>query len=58
MQEKQLKRLSKRFEGKIIMSLDSTSYWDIFAGPPLLLHIDHTGEFLDSIFRIGSVFLV
>jgi len=58
MQEKQLKRLSKRFEGKIIIRLDPTRYRNIFGDPPLLLHIDHIGEFLDSIFCTGSVFLV
>ena len=70
MQEKQLKRLSKRFGRKIIISLDSTvyevygdckensstSYKNIFGYHPLLLHIHNTGELLDIIFRTGSDF--
>jgi len=70
MQEKQLKRLSKHFDRKIIISLDSTvyevygdckensstSYRNIFGYHPLLLHIHNTGELLDIIFRTGSAF--
>ena len=62
-QEKQLKRLFKRFEGKIIIRLDwtvcevygdckedrSTGYRNILGDPPLLFHIHNIGELLDSI---------
>jgi len=70
MQDKQLKRLSKRLCRKIILSLDSTvyevyanckensstSFKHIFGYHPLLLHIHNTGELLDIIFRTGSAF--
>jgi hypothetical protein len=70
MQQKSLKKLSKRFDRKIMISLDSTiyevygnckenssqSYKHIFGYHPLLLHIHNTGELLDIIFRGGSEF--
>jgi hypothetical protein len=70
MQQKSLKKLSKRFDRKIMISLDSTiyevygnckenssqSYKNIFGFHPLFLHIHHTGELLDIIFRGGSDF--
>ena len=70
MQEKSLKKLSKRFDRKIMISLDSTiyevygnckenssqSYKNIFGFHPLLLHIHNTGELLDIVFRGGSDF--
>ena len=70
MQDKQLKRLSKRLCKRIILSLDSTvyevyanckensstSFKHIFGYHPLLLHIHNTGELLDIIFRTGSAF--
>lgn len=70
MQEKQIKKLSKRFDRRIILSLDSsvyevygnckenssTSFKNIFGYHPLLLHIHNTGELLDIVFRTGSSF--
>jgi hypothetical protein len=70
MQEKHLKKLSKRFNSKIIISIDSSvyevygnckenssySYKNIFGYHPLLLHIHNTGELLDIVFRGGSDF--
>lgn len=70
MQQKQLKKLSKRLDRKIIISLDSSiyevygnckenasnSYKNLFGYHPLLLHIHNTGELLDIIFRTGSAF--
>jgi len=70
MQEKYLKRLSKRFHRKIIVSMDSTiyevygnckekssqSYKGIFGYHPLLIHIHNTGELLDIILRSGKDF--
>ena len=70
MQEKYLKKLSKRFNRQITISMDSTiygvcgnckenssySYKHIFGFHPLLLHIHNTGELLDIIFRPGSDF--
>ena len=70
MQEKQLKKLFKRFDRKIIISLDSSiyevygnckenasnSYKNLFGYHPLLLHIHNTGELLDIVFRTGSAF--
>jgi len=70
MQAKHLKRLSKRFNRKIMISMDSTlyevygnskeksakSYKGIFGYHPLLLHIHNTGELLDVILRSGKDF--
>ncbi len=70
MQKKYLKKLSKRFGRKIIISLDSSiygvhgnckenssqSYKNIFGFHPLFLHIHNTGELLDIIFRPGADF--
>ncbi|MBN2009474.1 IS1380 family transposase [candidate division KSB1 bacterium] len=70
MQEKSLKKLSKRLQRKIIISLDSSiyevygnckenssqSYKNLFGFYPLLLHIQHTGELLDIVFRAGAEF--
>jgi len=70
MQEKYLKKLSKRFNRKITISLDSSvyevygnckenssqSYKNIFGFHPLLLHIHQTGELLDIMFRPGAEF--
>ena len=70
LQEKSLKKLSKKFNKKIIISMDSTiyetygnckenssqSYKHIFGFHPLLLHIHNTGELLDIIFRGGAEF--
>lgn len=70
MQKKYLKKLSRRDQRKIVISLDSTvyevygnckenssqSYKNIFGFHPLLLHIHNTGELLDIIFRTGSAF--
>jgi len=70
MQEKYLKKLSKRFGRKIIISLDSSlyavhgnckenssqTYKNIFGFHPLFLHIHNTGELLDIIFRPGADF--
>ncbi len=70
MQEKYLKKLSKRYHRRIMISLDSSlyevygnckqnssqSYKHIFGFHPLLLHIHNTGELLDIIFRSGSDF--
>lgn len=70
MQEKYLKKLSKRFGRKIIISVDSSiygvhgnckensskSYKNIFGFHPLFLHIHNTGELLDIIFRPGADF--
>ncbi|MEA2066278.1 MAG: IS1380 family transposase [Thermotogota bacterium] len=70
MQEKYLKKLSRRFNRKIMISMDSTvyevygncrenssqSYKNTFGFHPLLLHIHNTGELLDIIFRPGSDF--
>ena len=68
MQEKFLKKLSKKFDRKIMISIDSSiygvhgnckensgqSYKNIFGFHPLLLHIHNTGELLDIYFRKGS----
>jgi len=68
MQDKQLKKLSKRLKGKIVISCDSSiyeihgngkekssfSYKGIFGFHPLFLHIQDTGELLDIQFRAGS----
>jgi hypothetical protein len=70
MQTKYLKKLSKRFHRKIVISLDSSvyevygnckenssqTYKHIFGFHPLLLHIHNTGELLDIIFRSGAAF--
>jgi hypothetical protein len=70
MQTKHLKRLSKRFNRKIMVSMDSTlyevygnckeqsakSYKGIFGFHPLLLHIHNTGELLDVVLRPGKDF--
>jgi len=70
MQEKYLKKLSKRFRRKIIISVDSSlyevhgnckenssqTYKNIFGFHPLFLHIHNTGELLDIIFRPGADF--
>ncbi len=70
MQEKYLKKLSKRFDRKITVSLDSSLYAvhgnckenssqtfkNIFGFHPLFLHIHNTGELLDIIFRAGADF--
>jgi len=70
MQEKYLKKLSKRFDRKITISLDSSlygvhgnckenssqTYKNIFGFHPLFLHIHNTGELLDIIFRPGADF--
>ncbi len=70
MQDKYLTKLSKRFNRKIIISLDSSVYEvygncketssqsdkNIFGFHPLLLHIHQTGELLDIIFRPGAEF--
>jgi len=70
MQDKYLKKLSKRFQRKIIVSMDSTlyevygnckeksskSYKGIFGYHPLLIHIHNTGELLDVVLRSGRDF--
>jgi hypothetical protein len=70
MQDKYLKQLSKRFNRKITISLDSSvyqvygnckansspSYKNIFGFHPLLLHFHQTGELLDIMFRPGAEF--
>ena len=70
MQEKYLKKLSKRFHRKITVSMDSTlyevygnckeksskSYKGIFGYHPLLIHIHDTGELLDVVLRPGRDF--
>ena len=70
MQQKSLKKLSKRLRRKIIISLDSSiyevygnykenssqSYKNIFGFHPLFLHIQNTGELLDIVFRGGAEF--
>ena len=70
MQQKSLKKLSKRLQGKIIISLDSSiyevygnckenssqSFKNIFGFHPLFLHIQNTGELLDIVFRGGAEF--
>lgn len=70
MQAKHLKRLSKRFNRKIMISMDSTlyevygnskeksakSYKGIFGYHPLLIHIHNTGELLDVVLRSGKDF--
>ena len=70
MQEKYLKRLARRLQKRIVISIDSSiyeiygntreqssmSYKNIFGFHPLLLHIHDTGELLDIIFRGGKIF--
>lgn len=70
MQDKQLKKLSRRLKGKIVISCNpsiyeilgnekeksSFSYKRIFGFHPLFLHIQDNGELLDLIFRNGSAY--
>ncbi len=70
MQEKYLKKLAKRLNRKIMVSMDSTlyevygnckeksskSYKSIFGYHPLLIHIHNTGELLDVVLRSGRDF--
>jgi len=70
MQKPFLKKLSKRYNRKITISLDSSifevygnckenssqSFKNVFGFHPLLLHIHNTGEMLDIIFRPGADF--
>jgi hypothetical protein len=70
MQEKYLKKLAKRLNRQIMVSMDSTlyevygnckeksskSYKGIFGYHPLLIHIHNTGELLDVVLRPGRDF--
>jgi hypothetical protein len=70
MQQPYLKKLSKRLNRRLVISLDSSiyevfgnyientglSFKKIFGYHPLLLHVHHTGELLDIILRPGGWF--
>ncbi len=70
LQQNYLKKLSKRLNRRIVISLDSSiyevfgnyientalSFKKIFGFHPLLLHVHHTGELLDIILRPGGRF--